>query len=79
MKLSILSYNVQGLNDGDIILALRQYIQGLRPRPDIILLQEHKLRGLSPQQVGSRLWQQVHTWCVEALVGYNHGLDDQGT
>lgn len=56
MKLQILSLNVEDLNKGVAADVLQAYIQACSPAIDIILLQEHKLRGQLFHQVEQRLW-----------------------
>jgi hypothetical protein len=79
MNLNIISYNVRGLNDQMATDTLQHYLHILRPKPDIIMLQEHKLRNLQAQELGSKLWRGATTWCLEATMGYNNGPRDAGS
>jgi exonuclease III len=78
MQLNIMSYNDHGLNNQGVIGTLQHYIQGLQPKIDILILQEHKLRTLQAQQLRRRLWRGVKTWCLEAIAGYNNAPYDEG-
>jgi exonuclease III len=72
MQLNLVSYNIHGLNDQATLGALQHYIQGLQPKVDILMLQEHKLKNLQDQQLGRRLWRGALTWCLDATIGYNN-------
>jgi exonuclease III len=78
MQLTILSYNIRGLNDPGAVGALQHYVKGLQLGVDIFMLQEHKLRNSQAQQLGRRLWRGAKTWCLEATVGYNNAPQDEG-
>lgn len=77
MIIRLLSFNVRGLNDKSSILMLRNYFQSLS-YPDIILLQEHKLRNQESSALGKALWPQASSWALEASVGYNNDPSGPG-
>jgi exonuclease III len=53
MKLKLLSYNVKGMNDPASIPMFRNYIQRINSL-DILLVQEHKLRGPLVHELGDK-------------------------
>ena len=55
MKLKIITHNLRGLNDPDSITKERCFLTSLAPRVDVIMIQEHKLRGKAMEELGSRL------------------------
>ena len=77
MNLNILSFNVCGLNDLNSVRLLKKYLDDIS-RLDIILLQEHKLRGQDASNLGRYLWNMTKSWIVEAAQGYNNDILDLG-
>lgn len=78
MILTIVSQNVQGLNDPDAFNQTRSYFRPLFLGIDILCLQEHKLRGSRLENLEQHFWLQAGCHRLEALPGYNHKLDDEG-
>jgi exonuclease III len=71
MKLSLITFNVRGLNDPVSIPKLKHYFS-TSPQVDIILLQEHKLRLQAAQDLGPKLWKRAAAWILDASPGYGH-------
>lgn len=64
MKWNTISLNIWGLNDPESILKEHDFLNSLTPRADIIMIQEHKLRGRALKNLGLDL-------CLVVLVeGY---------
>ena len=42
------------------------------------MLQEHKLHNTQAQQLGNKLWRGAKTWCLEATLGCNNNLEEDG-
>jgi exonuclease III len=78
MNIRLLSFNVRGLNAPEALENLRYYIHSLRQHPDILFLQEHKLRMGQHQSIAKKLWKEATTWCLEATLGYNHNPLEPG-
>ena len=75
MKWNILTHNIQGLNDPDNIAKERSFLQSLTPRIDVVLIQEHKLRGRALENLGSRLMPGYASWILEAAPGERSWLN----
>ena len=71
MLIKAITYNVRGLNDARKIQRLRHYFQTSSGWADIILLQEHKLRGEKADRLGRDLFPKWKYWMLEAEAGYN--------
>lgn len=71
MIIKAITYNVRGLNDARKTDKLRHYLQNFPGGLDIILLQEHKLRGEKAAQLGRKLFPKHRCWTMEADLGYN--------
>lgn len=78
MKLHFLSFNARSLNEDSAVAHLQSYIKDCIPPPDVVAIQEHKLRGLAATQAGGRLWKHATSFSLEASVGYGHDPFDQG-
>lgn len=78
MKLNLLTINIRGFNDNAAVDTIQRYIQSCNSLPDVVNIQEHKLRGPALQQTGRRLWQQTTCYSIEATVGYGDATDDLG-
>lgn len=65
MKMQILSHNIRGLNDPKNIYMERRFINSLVPKVDIIMIQEHKLRGKMLDNLGPRLMGGCTSWILE--------------
>ena len=55
MKWNILTHNIRGLNDPESIAKERGFLSTLTPKADVVMIQEHKLRGRALENLGSRL------------------------
>ena len=75
MKWNIITHNIRGLNDPESITRERHYINSLSPRIDILLIQEHKLRGKALENLGSRLIPGCASWILEAAPGEKSWLN----
>lgn len=69
MKWNIITHNIRGLNDPDNIARERCFINSLTPRVDIVMVQEHKLRGKALENLGNRLMPGCASWILEAAPG----------
>ena len=69
MKWNIITHNIRGLNDPDNIARERCFINSLTPRVDIVMVQEHKLRGKALENLDSRLMPGCASWILEAAPG----------
>lgn len=78
MKLQLLSFNACGLNEDAAVANVQSYVRDSIPSPDIVAIQEHKLRGSSLARVGNRLWHHATAFSLEASVGYGHTPLDLG-
>lgn len=52
MKWNLITHNIRGLNDVESITKEKNFIQSLTPRVDVVMIQEHKLRGKSIRKLG---------------------------
>ena len=78
MKLNLITLNVRGLNDPAKITRLRNYLQGLQPILDIIMIQEHKLKLTKAEGLGSSLMINFGYFYMDAIRGYGHGANEAG-
>ena len=69
MKWTIITHNLRGLNDPESITKERCFLSSLTPRVDVIMIQEHKLRGKAMDELGSRLMPGYACWALEAAPG----------
>jgi exonuclease III len=69
------SFNVRGLNEPCKINRWRNYIQTIEGGIDVIMIQEHKLRGSRLNNMGRKLWPSYKCWALEA----EHGYTSDGT
>ena len=72
---NIITHNIRGLNDPESIAKERGFFNSLRPRVDIVLIQEHKLRGKALENSGSRLMPGCSSWILEAAPGEKSWLN----
>jgi exonuclease III len=72
MKLSLLTQNVQGLNDPAAPQQLRNYLYPYFRNIDVLCIQEHKWRGDKLSGLGFKLWRQAHFFGCDAIEGYGH-------
>ena len=75
MKWNIISHNIRGLNDPDNIAREMSYINSLTPRIDILMIQEHKLRGRALENLEVRLMPGCVSWILEAAPGERSWLN----
>ena len=75
MKWNIITHNIRGLNDPESITKERSFIQSLTPRVDILMIQEHKLRGRALENLGSRIMPGCASWILEAAPGERSWLN----
>lgn len=78
MKLNLLTINIRGLNDPIAVDVLQGYIRDCNPSLDIVLVQEHKLRGPPLQHIGHRLWGAATVLSADAAARYGHDPHDLG-
>lgn len=78
MKLSVLSQNVQGLNNPDTMNRVCGYFLPLLPQVDVLMLQEHKLRGNKVSDLGKAVWPLASFFSIDALPAYGHDVDEPG-
>lgn len=76
-RLSILTYNVQGLSSRKRRLRARAFLEGLHTKPDIICLQEHKLRSGRTARLLFEVWHNSHFIIAPASDGVNALRNDQ--
>ena len=69
MKWNIITHNNRGLNDPESITKERCFITALTPKVDVVMIQEHKLRGRSMNNLGNRLMPGCARWILEAAPG----------
>lgn len=55
MKWNLITHNIRGLNDPDNIAKERSFIKSPAPKIDVVMNQEHKLRGRVLEHLGTRL------------------------
>lgn len=77
MNLTLLSQNLQGLNNLDTLSKVQNYFSLLH-QIDILLLQEHKLRGDKTAALGKAMWPQAGFYAVDASPAYGHAAEDPG-
>lgn len=78
MKLTILSQNVQGINDYGKLHIIQNYFGSYFSKVDIICFQETKLREPKLQGIKRIMWKGADFYGVEAKVAYNHGAHEIG-
>lgn len=71
MIIKTMTFNVRGLNEPRKIDRLRHYFQSTQGGFDVIMLQEHKLRGEKALNLGRQLVPNSSYWTLEAEAGYN--------
>jgi exonuclease III len=76
MNLHLISFNVQGLNDANAPLRLRNFFQDHIHKLDILCLQKHKLHGQKLQDLGRQLWEDTGFVSCDAAIAYNHQESD---
>lgn len=79
IKWNIISHNNRGLNYRDNIAKEKKIIKTLTPTNDMIMIQEHKLRGTTLEYVSTRLMHVCTSWILEAAPGERSWLNPNGT
>lgn len=79
MKLNILTHNLRGLNDPLSILKHNIFLRSMTPRVDVLMFQEHKLRGAKLEHLDKRLMPWSMGWVLEAKPGYKSWLNPNGS
>ena len=74
MKWNIITHNIRGLNDPESISKERCFLTNLTPKVDVVMIQEHKLRGKSMKNLGNKLMPGCASWILEAASGEEVGL-----
>lgn len=69
MRWNIITHNIRGLNNSESITNERCFIDLLTPKADIVMIQEHKLRGKNMKNLGSRITPGCASWVLEAAPG----------
>ena len=69
MKWNIITHNIRGFNDLESIAKERRFLNTLAPKADIVMIQEHKLRGRALDNLGPRLMPGYTSWILEAAPG----------
>lgn len=72
--MTIISQNLQGLNDPVKVDVVRNYFRPLLPSLDIVCFQEHKLRGDPLLGLKNAIWPRATFFAQEAALGYRHTL-----
>ena len=75
MKRNIITHNIQGLNDLERIARERCFIKSLTPKVEVVMIQEHKLRGKSMENLGNKLMPGCASWVLEAAPGERSWLN----
>ena len=79
MKITIISQNLQGLNDPIKVGKVRNYFQALIPTTDILCFQEHKLQCSRLIALKDVIWPWAAFYAKEATLNYRHVLREEGT
>lgn len=53
MKWNIITHKIRELNDPESIVKDRCFLNALRPRVDVVMIQEHKLRRKAMENLGA--------------------------
>ena len=69
MKWNIITHNIRGLNDPECIAKERSFLNAITPKADVVMIQEHKLRGKALENLGTRLMPSYASWILEAALG----------
>ena len=75
MMWATITHNIRGLNDPENIAKERRYLNAISPRVDIVMLQEHKLRGRTLEYLETRLMPGYTSWILEAAPGERSWLN----
>ena len=66
MKLNIITHNIRGLNNPENITKERGFLTTLSSRVNIVMIQEHNLRGRALKNLENRLMPGYTSWILEA-------------
>jgi exonuclease III len=69
MKITIMTQNVQGLNDPNKVDIVKNYFRPYLPSIDFLCLQEHKFRGNNVVTLKSKIWSRACFYYQDATVG----------
>lgn len=75
MKWNIITHNIRGLNDLESIAKERRFLNSLTPKVDVVMIQEHKLRGRTLENLGPRLMSGCGNWILEGAPGKRSWLN----
>lgn len=78
MKLNIMTHNIRALNDPTNILKYNRFLRSISPRVDVLLLQEHKLKGSRVEHLDKRLMPWSIGWILEVEPCYKSWLNPNG-
>jgi exonuclease III len=73
MKITIISQNLQGLNNPSKVDIVGNYFRPLLSSVDIFCFQEHRLRGARLATLKTWIWPRAEFIAYEAGLGYRHG------
>lgn len=59
---------MHGLSDLDNIAKEKRFLNSLTPKIDIIMIQQHKLRGMLLEKLGARFLPFCPSWILEATL-----------
>lgn len=68
-KLKLLTYNMRGLATRQRRVKARILLESLQARPDVICIQEHKLRTGRLTRISHEVWAGAHWLCAPAAEG----------
>lgn len=78
MKLHVLTRNLRDLNNPLSILKHNRFLKLATPRVDVLLFQEHKLRGSKLEHLGKRFMPWIAWWILEVEPGHKNQLNPYG-
>lgn len=76
-SLKLLSYNTRGLASRHRRVSARLLLESLRAQPDVLCLQEHKLRDGRISRIASEVWTRARWLCAPAAEGL-HAIRNPG-
>lgn len=69
MKSVVLTHNVRGFNDPESVSKERYFLNSVTPKVDVVLIQEHKLRSKTLDNLRNRLMIGTTSWILEVAPG----------
>lgn len=75
MKWNIITHNIRGLTDPECIAKEKNFLNSLNPKVDIVMIQEHKLRGKAIENIGTKIMLGYASWVLEASPGERSWLN----